>query len=111
MSMLSMTSLNYNVEPHKYLEILRGGDKVIVLYSDDGSLITKEIHAFNSAPQTKGFVEPGMIIESITTEQASGSWEDRYELDYVDPNAPAEEEPPAEPNNPSDNPTEEGQQN
>ena len=86
-------SLNYNVEPRKYLEILRGSDTVIVLYSDDGTTIFKETHTFSlasSGPQS-GFVKSGMSIESITVEQATGSWDDRYTLEYGNSDSTSDE--------------------
>lgn len=78
------TSLNINIEPHKYLEIIKGGDKVIVLYSDDGSTIAKETHNFTTitSSDVKGFLEQGMMIETITTETATGNWDQRYELEF-----------------------------
>ena len=94
------TSLNIDIETHKFTEIIKGGDKVIVLFSDDGTTITKETHSFTSVngSNVKGFLELGMGIETITVETASGDWENRYELDYssdtesADVNAPTEEE-------------------
>ena len=81
-----MLNLNFNVEPHKYLEVIKGADTVIVLFSDDGSTIKKEVHTFSTvaAGDAVGFLEPGMIIENITNFTASGDWEDRYELEYTD---------------------------
>lgn len=79
---MSALSLNYNIESHKYLEIISGGDKTIVLFSDDGSTITKETHQFSSVSKNNGFLEAGMTVRSVTTEKATGSWEDRYVLEY-----------------------------
>ena len=59
-----MLNLNFNVEPHKYLEVIRGDDTIIVLYSDDGSTIEKEVHTFSNvaAGDAVGFLKPGMVI-------------------------------------------------
>ena len=85
---MSTLSLNYNIESHKYLEIINGGDKTIVLFSDDGSTSTKETHQFSAVSKDNGFLEAGMTIRSVTTEKATGSWEDRYVLEYRQEDAP-----------------------
>lgn len=92
--MYTSLTLNYNIEPHKYLEVIRDGNEVTVLYSDDGSLITKQTHVF-SIPPAKGFVKVGATRETITVETATGSWENRYELDYTT-ETETDEETPAE---------------
>jgi hypothetical protein len=92
------TSLNISIAPHKFTEIINGGDKVIVLFSDDGTTITKETHQFSTVSNKDviGFLESGMGIETITIETASGDWENRYELEYdsnINPVTPEEEVP------------------
>lgn len=79
---MNILGLNYNVETHKYLEILKGGDKTIVLFSDDGTTINKETHQFHVCVKDNGIVEAGMVICTITKEQATGTWEERYTLNY-----------------------------
>lgn len=106
-----MLNLNFNVEPHKYLEVIRGDDTIIVLYSDDGSTIEKEVHTFSNvtAADAVGFLTAGMVIETVTNFTATGSWDERYELDYYELNytdnagvtseeeeTPTEEETPVE---------------
>lgn len=90
-----MLNLNHNVESHKYLEVIRGSDTEILLYSDDGSTIKKEVHTFKTVTSADaiGMLEKGMIIETVTNYTASGTWEQRYELDYIDDAAPSTEEP------------------
>lgn len=90
-----MLSLNHNVESHKYLEVIRGSDTEILLYSDDGSTIKKEVHTFKAVTSADaiGMLEKGMIIETVTNYTASGTWEQRYELDYIDDAASSTEEP------------------
>ena len=84
-----MLNLNHNVESHKYLEVIRGSDTEILLYSDDGSTIKKAVTSADAI----GMLEKGMVIETVTNYTASGTWEQRYELDYIDDAAPSTDEP------------------
>lgn len=86
------TQLSIQIPPHKYLEVINSGEEVIVLYSDDGSTIFKETHTFSCPNAPIGFLTIGSTVETIITESASGSWDDRYTLDYTS-DATEEEEP------------------
>lgn len=100
-----MLNLNHNVESHKYLEVIRGSDTEILLYSDDGSTIKKEVHTFKTVTSADaiGMLEKGMVIETVTNYTASGTWEQRYELDYVDDAVQVTEEPINTPTPETDN--------
>lgn len=100
-----MLNLNYNVESHKYLEVIRGSDTEILLYSDDGSTIKKEVHTFKTVTSADaiGMLEKGMVVETITNYTAFGTWEQRYELDYVDDAVQVTEEPANVPNTEDNN--------
>lgn len=91
-----------NVESHKFLEVIEQNNSFIILFSDDGTNITKEIHTYEIVEKGIGFLDKGSVVESVTTETASGSWEDRYELEYSDssstsdPSTPEPSEPQPE---------------
>lgn len=99
------TQLSYQIAQHKYLEIINSGETVIVLYSDDGTTIFKETHTFTCPRSPIGFLTVGSTVETIVTESASGSWDDRYNLEYTadttEENSGVDDTPaetPAEPN-------------
>lgn len=81
-----------NIEPHKYLEVIEQDNNFIILFSDDGSTITRETHTYEIVSKGIGFLEKGSVVETIKTETASGSWEDRYELEYSDGSSSSTEE-------------------
>ncbi len=86
---------NRPVESHPYLEIIEQDNSFIILFSDDGTNITKETHTYDIVEKGIGFLKKGSVVESVTTETASGSWEDRYELEYSSSlSAPTEEPTP-----------------
>lgn len=92
-----------NVDSHKYLEIIEQDNKYILLYSDDGATITKETHTYDINDQVIGFLEKGAIVESVTIETASGSWADRYTLDYSSSSAESPNSNESENNDTSEN--------
>lgn len=100
-----MLSLNFNVDSHKYLEVIRGADTIIVLYSDNGSTIKKEVHTYTTvtAADAIGMLEQGMVVESVTNYTATGTWDQRYELEYTN-DADASAEPQAVEETPSAEP-------
>lgn len=73
-----------NIESHKFLEVIEQDNTFIILFSDDGSNITRETHTYELTELGIGFLNKGSVVESIKVETASGSWEDRYELEYSD---------------------------
>ena len=73
---------NRNIEAHKYLEIIEQDNSFIILFSDNGSTITKETHKYEITDESVGFLQKGSVVESVTIETATGSWDDRYSLEY-----------------------------
>lgn len=74
----------FNVN-HTKCEILKGDDIAIVLYMDDETTVHKETHVFNviDKASAKGVATIGMTSEAIAKTSATGTWEDRYILEYV----------------------------
>ena len=72
-----------NVGTHKYSEIIEQDNSYILLFSDDGSAITRETHTYDIAYAQTGFLKKGSVVESVKTETATGSWDERYTLEYV----------------------------
>ena len=67
----------------KLIEIINNGDEVIVLSSNDDGIVYKEIHTHSVSHDTNSILIIGACIESIIILQASGSWKDRYTLEYA----------------------------
>lgn len=66
-----------------FVEVLKGDDVQIVLYSNDDGIVNKEIHTFDVIATTDGCASKGMVSEVVEVYRASGTWANRRELEYT----------------------------